>query len=229
MRSQAPLSAVKKIQGLILSGAFAEAQRLPSERQLSETLGISRASLREALTVLATLGLVRIEPGRGTFVTLSGATEAPPEEHWRFSKQYTLHEVYQFRFVTEGYAARRAALAATDATVDALREILAHYKDAARRLDLVTSAQRDFDLHHALLRMGQNRIFEDAHSSFRSVMLESQRLPAARHDRLWEASVEHERVVEAVAMRDPDGASYYMRLHITRAADRAGIVLVEKP
>jgi GntR family transcriptional repressor for pyruvate dehydrogenase complex len=179
--------------------------------------------------VLATLGLIRIEPGRGTFVTLSGANGAPPQEHWRFSKQYTLEEVYQFRFITEGYAARRAAMVATDEDVQRLREILSEYKDATRKLDLVTSAQRDFDLHHQLIRMSQNRILDDAHSVYRSVMLESQRLPAARHDRLWEALVEHERVVEAVAMRDPDGASYYMRLHITRAADRAGITLVEVP
>jgi GntR family transcriptional repressor for pyruvate dehydrogenase complex len=229
MRSQAPLSAVKKVQQLILSGAFAEGQRLPSERQLAESLGISRPTLREALTVLATLGLIRIEPGRGTFVTPSGANGAAPQEHWRFSKQYTLQEVYQFRFVTEGYAARRAAMGATEAHVQRLRDILGDYKEATRRLDLVTSAQKDFELHHHMMQMAQNRILEDAHSVYRSVMLESQRLPAARHDRLWEAAIEHERIVEAIAMHDPDGASYFMRVHITRAADRAGVVLVEVP
>jgi GntR family transcriptional repressor for pyruvate dehydrogenase complex len=227
MRSQAPLSVVRRVQHMILSGSLADGQKLPSERKLAESLKISRATLREALTVLATLGFIRIEPGRGTFVTPSGATPQPTGTLWRFSGQYTMLEVYQFRFVTESYAARRAAMVATDADVQRLRELLDEHKAATRTLDLVTSAQKDFELHHHLLQMSKNRIIEDTHSVYRSIMLESQRVPAARHDRLWEAVAEHERFVEAIAMRDPDGASYFMRLHITRAADRAGVALVE--
>ena len=226
-RSQAPLSVVRKIEEMIVGGSLADGQKLPSERQLAATLEVSRASLREALSVLATLGLVRIEPGRGTFVARGEAASDAPQHRWRFSSRYTLQEVYQFRFITESYAARRAAMVARESDFQRLRETLEGYKAAIRGLDLEASVRADFALHEHIMKMANNRILEDAHSIYWPIMLDSQRLPAARQDRVWEAALEHERVVEAIAMRDPDGASYLMRLHITRAADRAGVVLVQ--
>jgi GntR family transcriptional regulator, transcriptional repressor for pyruvate dehydrogenase complex len=225
-RSQGPSAVVRKIEEMIVAGRFADGGRLPSERQLAASLDVSRASLREALSVLATLGLVRIEPGRGTFVAGGGESDAP-QQRWRFANRYTLQEVYQFRFITESYAARRAAMVATDADFQKLREALEAYKAAIRAMDVEASVRADFELHQHVMRMADNRILEDAHAIYWPVMLDSQRLPAARQDRLWEAAVEHERVVEAIAMRDPDGASYLMRLHLTRAADRAGVTLVQ--
>jgi len=226
-RSQAPLSIVRKIEEMIVDGSLANGQKLPAERQLAASLDVSRPSLREALSVLATLGLVRIEPGRGTFVAGGDQASDAPQHRWRFSSRYTLQEVYQFRFITESYAARRAAMVAKDSDFQKLREILEAYKAAIRTLDVEASVRSDFALHQHVMRMADNRILEDAHSIYWPIMLDSQRLPAARQDRLWEAAIEHERVVEAIAMRDPDGASYLMRLHITRAADRAGVTLIQ--
>jgi DNA-binding FadR family transcriptional regulator len=51
----------------------------------------------------------------------------------------------------------------------------------------------------------------------------------ARHERIWEPADEHDKLVQAIARRDPEGAEYYMRLHITRAADRVGIALSDTP
>lgn len=225
-RSPTPLSVVGRIEKMILAGELAGGERLPAERQLAERLEVSRASLREALSVLATLGLVRIEPGRGTFVANGGAPAAG-ERRWRFAARYTLQEVYQFRFLTESYAARRAALAASPADLERLRAVLAGHKAALKARDLESSVQKDFELHREVMRLAENRIIEDAHAIYASMMLDSQRVPAAQHDRLWEAVVEHERILEAIAMRDPEGASYLMRLHITRAADRAGVTLLQ--
>src|SRR5215470_18020691 len=113
-RSQAPLSVVHTIEAMIVDGGIGQGQKLPSERRLAEQLQVSRASLREALSVLATLGLIRIEPGRGIFVATSGAAKDAPEQRWRFSTRYTLQEVYQFRFITESYAARHAAMSGSE-------------------------------------------------------------------------------------------------------------------
>jgi GntR family transcriptional repressor for pyruvate dehydrogenase complex len=63
-RMLAPRSAVQRIQSMILEATLKPGDRLPAQRELSEQFGISRASLREALSVLETLGLVRVEVGR---------------------------------------------------------------------------------------------------------------------------------------------------------------------
>jgi GntR family transcriptional repressor for pyruvate dehydrogenase complex len=216
---------------MILSGEFPQGTRLPSERQLASQLSVSRASLREAMSVLETMGLVRIEHGRGTFVSEDPARTGMvlPLPVWRFSSLYTLEEVYQSRHLAEGYAARLAAMAITDDEIAALQMLVQQHKEATRTLDFVTSSQSDFELHHQIMVLSKNRILADLHENYRTIFLESQRLPMARHERVWETVDEHEKLVQAIARRDPDGAEYYMRLHITRAADRVGIALSDTP
>ena len=61
--------AAQNLQRLIANGTYAVGKTLPSQRDLAETLGISRACLREAISMLEALGLVRSHPGKGVFVT----------------------------------------------------------------------------------------------------------------------------------------------------------------
>ncbi len=214
---------------MILSGEFSRSERLPSERQLAGQLAVSRASLREALSILETMGVVRVEPGRGTFVAADSGANVVPIPIWRFANRYTLREVYQLRLLTEGYAARLAAMAVSDEEIAALQSLVQKYQEATRTLDFVTSSQTDFEVHHRIMTLSKNRILADLHQNYRTIFLESQRVPMARHERAWEAVDEHQKLVQAIARRDPDGAEYYMRLHITRAADRVGIALSDTP
>lgn len=241
LRAPISQSTVSRIQAMILNGAFGRGQRLPSERQLAQQLSVSRASVREALSILATLGIVRIEPHRGAFVVEeASANNASPEKArqtaalvpapiWRFASRYTLQEVYQFRLLNESYAARLATMAATDDEVAELQRIVQEHKEATRQLDFVASSQADFELHHRIMKLSKNRIFADLHETYRAIFLESQRVPVARHERVWETVDEHEKLVQAITQHDPDGAEYYMRLHITRAAGRVGIALSDTP
>ena len=64
------------------------------------------------------------------------------------------------------------------------------------------------------------------HRTYDQALLESRRLQLAERGRYWEPVVEHQRILNALAMRDPDGAGYYMRAHITRAAERVGVSIV---
>lgn len=70
-RDKRPLyiQAISAITEMIESGELATGSQLPSEGELSEMLGISRSTLREALGHLETFGMVTRQPGRGTFVT----------------------------------------------------------------------------------------------------------------------------------------------------------------
>jgi GntR family transcriptional repressor for pyruvate dehydrogenase complex len=230
LRSAVPQSAVERIQAMILSGEFARGARLPPERQLAGQLSVSRASLREALSVLETMGLVRTERGRGTFVTgESNEPDMVPLPIWRFGNRYTLQEVYQWRHLAEGYASRLAAMTISDEEIGVLQKLVQGHKEATRTLDLVTSSRIDFELHRWIMVLSRNRIFSDLYESYRAIFLESQRIPMARHERIWETVDEHEKLIQAISRRDPDGAEYYMRLHIMRAAGRVGIAFSDVP
>jgi GntR family transcriptional regulator, transcriptional repressor for pyruvate dehydrogenase complex len=222
-----PQTAASRIQEMIQTGELRPGEVLPPQRVLSERLNVSRGSLREALSVLETLGMLRTEPRRGTFV-VDGNGQVADLQRWRFAQRYSPQEVYQFRFVVEGYAARLAALRASAGDLLALRRNLEKFKKAVREEDLASSSKLDFEFHRRIMRVSGNRMFAAVHSSYGAVVLESQKLPLDHKERLWEPVTEHENVLQAFEKQDPDGAVYFMHVHILRAAGRAGIELTDK-
>jgi GntR family transcriptional repressor for pyruvate dehydrogenase complex len=227
-RTPVTQTVLQRIQAMLRSGELAPGQPLPSQRQLAENLQVSRASLREALSILGTLGLIRIEQGRGTFVAApSDGSESEAPGAWRYSARYAPEEVYQFRLIAEPGAAALAARYVTGEQLDQLQQNLRAFKAAARETDLVSTAQLDFEFHKLIAACSGNRLLADLHQTYHQIVLESQRLPLARRSRLWEPVVEHERILKALSMHDPEGAAYYMRVHISRAADRVGVCVVD--
>ncbi|OYV36972.1 MAG: hypothetical protein B7Z80_14105 [Rhodospirillales bacterium 20-64-7] len=218
---------VTRIQDMIRKGELCPGEVLPPQRELSERLNVSRSSLREALSVLETIGVLRTEPRRGTFVA-NGSDGNTDVQAWRFGQRYSPPEVYQFRFVVEGYAARLTALRASPRDLTALNRNLEKFKEAVRKEDLVVSSRLDFEFHSRIMRVSGNRMFAAVHASYGAVMLESQKLPLNRRERLWEPVTEHENILQAIEKQDPDGAVYFMHVHILRAANRVGIELADK-
>lgn len=220
---------VAALQGMIRDGTFQGGMALPPQRDLAQQLGVSRASLREAVSILGTLGQLSIEQGRGTFLvsTVEGSGGGKSIGTWRFATRYSPEEVYQFRLIAESQAVQLAAMDHTDEDLAELDDNLGHFRLATRQADLGAYAQADFDFHRLIIRFSRNRLLADMHGSFAGVLLEAQRLPLIRRDKLWEPVVEHERIVEFLKRSDPEGARYYMRQHLSRACSRAGIRIIE--
>jgi GntR family transcriptional regulator, transcriptional repressor for pyruvate dehydrogenase complex len=216
---------VQRLQELIRGGTFPPGTLLPSQRLLAAQLQVSRTSLREGLSVLEAIGVLQTAPRRGTLVVDAQASGPPSLE--QAGTRYAAEDVYQFRFVVEGDAARRAAQRATPREVASLHANLLAFKQATAARDLMTMARLDFEFHRLLVSLSGNRLVADLHKSHASVLLASQRLPLARAERLWEPLSEHGNIVEAIERRDPDGARYFMQTHILRAAERLGVRLSE--
>lgn len=218
---------VRRLEELIGQGEFKPGTVLPSQRTLAARLGVSRSSLREALSVMETLGLVSGEPGQRTRVLGAGDAQAQDKvsARWRYASRYSEKDVYELRLLLEGRAARLAAEKITAKTLADLTGCLAAMKDAIRQRDLLTAALKDFEFHDIIVTLSGNRLFKEIHDMNREAILETQKLPLSRHNRLWEPVQEHERVLQALAQRDPDGAAYLMQMHIIRAAERIGIRL----
>ena len=216
-----PQVTAQRIQDMIKSGVLPLGSRLPSQRELATQLDVSRASLREALSTLEALGLLRTEARRGTLVV----GEPLEVAQWRFGSRGSAADFFQFRFLTEGYAARLAAMRSGSVDTSALRANLQAMTEALRRTDLVAVADLDGVFHKLIMAMSGNRVFLDLYSSYCSMARQSHALPLSNAERLWEPVMEHENVVRAIEQRDPAGASYFMHFHLIRAAERYGIVL----
>jgi GntR family transcriptional repressor for pyruvate dehydrogenase complex len=91
-----PEVALQAIRKLITEQGFGAGDALPSQRDLALQLGVSRASLREALSSLSALGVVSIQPGKGVFVqapflNCRAATSAPG---WPFAAQASPLDIF---------------------------------------------------------------------------------------------------------------------------------------
>lgn len=218
---------VAAIQAMINDGRLGPGDPLPPQRDLARDLNVSRATLREALSILAAIGAIAPAGKRGFICADPAALPATPS--WRFAARYSLREVYQFRFIAESFAAELAALGRNDQEVLELRSSVEAFRAAAREEDLASYAQADFDFHQVIMRIARNKLLIDMHHAFANVLLESQRLPTDRRGNLLYAVREHERILDAIALGDPDGAGYYMRTHISMAGTRAGLPASELP
>jgi GntR family transcriptional regulator, transcriptional repressor for pyruvate dehydrogenase complex len=216
---------VRELQNIIDHGELKPGAVLPSERELASKFWVSRSSVREALSILETLGLVALDPGRRARVL---GTSAEPDKRltrWQYASRFNENDVYELRLILESRAARLAAEKVTPQTIADLTRSLAAMKDCMREGDLLAAANEDFKFHDIIVVLSGNRLFAEIHHLNQEAILESQKLPLSRHKRLWEPVQEHERILKALEQRDPDGASYLMQLHIIKAADRVGITL----
>lgn len=220
-RTPVPRSIVDHIQRLILKGGLQAGERLPSQRELAEQLGVSRPSVREALTVLETMGLLTVRAGSGVFV-------AKPDSRrplWRYSNRGTPADVYEARLGLEGYAARLAATR-IDQTAEARLSICTNaMREAYEAGDLFGVAVKDAEFHDLIFELSGNPILAAMYRPVREILVESQRLPMARFDRLSETVREHETIQASILCHDADAAEAAMHDHIRSAAGRYGITL----
>src|ERR1700685_2581729 len=109
---------VERLGSSIKMGLFTPTQQLPSERQLSEMMGVSRTTIREAIRVLTVQGILTVRRGRsgGTFVAGEMRPPSVQELHERVRRRgTTLREILDHRLVVEVGVAELAAERATAA------------------------------------------------------------------------------------------------------------------
>lgn len=196
-----------------------EAARLPSERDLCGALGVSRGDLRKALQVLEQEGTVWRHVGKGTFVgagPLEDVVDLAAVE-----RRTNPAEVMRTRLMIEPVLAREAALYATPADLDELRQGLARARAATSWRHYET---QDNALHRSVAKATHNALalalFDTLNTVRRAVVWgrlrrQPERPPADHH-----SFAEHEAIVAAIAERDRDGAERAMRRHLETVASR---------
>ena len=112
--------AADRIMDMITHGRFRPGDKLPNELELAGELEISRTTLREALRILATRGLVEVRRGVGTFVTRSQSIHADYDVLRIQNTNVNTKDLYEMRLMFEPQAARYACLRATDEEIETI-------------------------------------------------------------------------------------------------------------
>lgn len=113
----------QKLEGMILDGTYAAAQKLPSERELAKQFEVSRPSLREAIQILQAKGLISRRQGGGNYVNENlqqGLSD--PLFQLLSSHPESQYDLLEFRHAIEGISAYYAALRGTETDFDRIRD-----------------------------------------------------------------------------------------------------------
>lgn len=148
---------VQQIELLILRGILRPGERLPSERELSERLGVSRPSLREAVADMHDRGLLVSRPNAGIFVAdVLGSAFAPAVVQLFSSHEEAVFDYVSFRRDMEGLAAERAARLGTDTDLEVIDTIFKKMEAAHLKRDLADEAELDVSFHMAIIEASHN-------------------------------------------------------------------------
>lgn len=223
-----PEVALLGIRALIAEHGYGPGDVLPSQRDLALQLGVSRASLREALSSLSALGVVSVQPGKGVFVRAPLDTVAPVAQgmSWPFAAQATPAEIFQLRYALEGFAAGLAAVLLTADELDALEDNVRLMREELRNADFDAAAQLDFDFHRRILVASGNQAMAGILTASADIFLESQKLPFIRTERAMETWHEHRKILRGLARHSSASAQKSMHEHVRSAALRTGIAFV---
>ena len=148
---------VKQIELLILRGILHPGERLPSERDLAERLGVSRPSLRDAVAMLQDAGLLVARANSGVFVAdVLGSTFSPALVKLFGDHDEAVFDYLDFRKDMEGLAAERAARLGSDTDLAVVDEVFARMEAAHAKRNPADEARIDADFHMAIIEASHN-------------------------------------------------------------------------
>jgi GntR family transcriptional repressor for pyruvate dehydrogenase complex len=211
---------IDQIELLILRGILRPGERLPSERELSDRLGVSRPSLREAVADLQERGLLTSRAGAGIFVTdvLGSAFSAALIQLFS-NHDEAVFDYLSFRRDMEGLAAERAATYGTDADLQVIDELYQKMTAVHGKRNPKEEAQLDADFHLAIIEASHNVIMLHMMRSMYQLLREGvfyNRQIMFKQRTTREALLDqHKAINEALQAREPQQARAAVEQHLT--------------
>ncbi|HET6946266.1 MAG TPA: FadR/GntR family transcriptional regulator [bacterium] len=203
---------VRQIQDLIADKHLQPGDRLPGERELADSLAVSRASAREALRVLHFIGVVDVRPGEGTFVSTTPPTPIDPSMYSVLSERTVLLDLLEARrLLEEGIV----ALAARRATKDDLGELAEFLRGRGPALASgKQDVESDLQFHTLLAEATGNMVLVSAMRHLNEMWLQAREKTGRKDTSPHRALRFHQQILAAVRRRQPAVAQRILRQHL---------------
>jgi DNA-binding FadR family transcriptional regulator len=204
-----------KLAYMIHTGLLRPGDELPSERELSATLGVSRESVRRAIADLAARRMIGVSQGSRTKVL--GASDESLHEAigaLRSLKGRSIEEVTQARTVVEVEVIRLAAAHMNKATLARLDSLLS--EQSLMLSDPVRFQISDREFHMALYAACGNQLLANFVSDLYSYALDVRRKALSREGAIARSVADHQMIVDALKSRQPETAADAALRHLDR-------------
>lgn len=189
----------------IIKGQFQAGTKLPSEYELTEQLGVSRNSLREAMKILSTMGIVEIRRGDGTYV----CSQIQPSlfDSVVYSIIYDLStnaELLELRRVIDMEIMRLAMEKITEEDAESIRNNIRQMEDAIDREDYTMTEELDYEYHLMLIAVCRNKFFERMMKSVYSIFEKSIINTVAYEKRSSKVVQHHKNILSCILNKEAD-------------------------
>jgi len=206
---------IEGVRALIAERSYRVGDRLPSEGELCELFGVGRSTLREAMRVLASRGIIDIRHGEGTFVASRGLRKSFEERIGRAA----IEDVYEARAILELPLAELAAERRDARDVAAMRAALRRRARACAAGDVSRYAEADFAFHLAVAKAAKNRALFDLYESFVHVVAPLLVAATTQDYVRNERDTLHAALCSAIAAGDVRQTRRIVRSHLKRSLE----------
>jgi len=203
---------VQQIKDQIKKGILKSGEKLPSERKLAELLGVSRASVREAIQALAFSGYLEVIQGKGTYVLEMAIKYDEIVNFFSGFSNYSLDSLMEARIMLEGEFARLAALNASQEEIGIIEKI---FNEIAKSKDLNSFFVKDLEFHLTIAKVTHNPIMNGLMKIIGEMLYkETEKIIEMSRD-TRENTIEITRdLVQAIKQRNAEQAKELMSKHI---------------
>jgi len=219
-QNKVALDIIRQVRQSILEGKLRPGDRLPPEKELVQSFGVSKHSLREALRALESMGFLSIRKGAGGgAVVLEVDMKTTRDSIFNFLhfRNVSVEDLSEVRKIFEPHLARRAAERISKGDLERLEIAHERCRDALLRGENIYI--REIEFHRALAEAGGNPVLVLI-QDFVNNVLENLKLDLRPGLGFLEQSVDgHQRILEAVKAGDGDRAADEMHRHLCQVGD----------
>ena len=206
----------ERLATMIGSGALSVGDPLPSERELATAMGVSRETIRGALLILSTRGIVSIAQGARTTVASDDVGELGLRKVLPSAgmERYALDDVHESRLLVEERVARLAAKRVGAQAIARLAELIEAQEGAVD--DPVRYLILDREFHAVIYRASGNRVLSDLAVTLYAFLLDHRRRVVSRAGAIERSIEDHRAILAALKDGDGDGAAEAFGVHERR-------------
>lgn len=216
---------VNRIREMIVSGESKEGDRIPTEKELCERMGVSRTTVREAIRVLQALGYVTIRPGKGTFVANVNARFDVVNWYDVTDAQY--FDFMEVRMALEELSVRLAVTRASDNQIRELLEIQNSFEEAVDNNDRLRLIMLDELFHTKIVQYTNNQLLININKQL-AIAFRPYRSRTFMDDRYYARAKEpHARIIICFQMRDAKLAVEELHKHLEESAKDMSVIYSE--
>lgn len=202
----------------LIDGIWKPGERLPSENELSNLMGVSRVTVRQALSKLIALGILETRPGEGNFAKeLTIGSYIQEMIPYMKRDQDSMAEVLQFRLILDVGTVEIACRNASDKDIEHLKESLRRMGEV--KSDIVKYSEEDLRFHMLITKMSKNSMITQVAYIVRDIIRDSVQ-KVTKEIGVDNGLNYHKKIIEAFEKKDTIQARQSMQEHLENALER---------